>query len=89
MDSTFEKLKTIVTAQFSVPAERITPDATLEMIGLDSLDAVEMLFEVEEAFSIRLPQDGGSALRSMKVQDIVDTVDRLIAESATRTEASA
>lgn len=51
----------------------------METLGLDSLDLIELLFEVEEAFDIRVPQDGASALKSATIQDIMDTVAKLVA----------
>jgi acyl carrier protein len=79
MATTFERVQTILTKKFSVPAEIVRPDAPLESLGLDSLDLIEVLFEVEEAFDIRVPQEGGSALKTATVQDIVDSIDKLLA----------
>jgi acyl carrier protein len=78
MPTTFEALQSILTDKFSVPAEKIRPDALLESLGLDSLDLIEVLFEVEEAFDIRVPQEGGSALKTATVQDIVDSIDKML-----------
>jgi len=80
MTSTFERIQSIFLNKYGLPAERITPEATLESLGLDSLDLIELLFEVEEEFNIRVPQEGGAAMRSATVQAIVDSVDRLLAE---------
>lgn len=35
----------------------ITPDARLHDLGLDSMQAVELLFAVEDTFGIQLPDD--------------------------------
>jgi acyl carrier protein len=79
MPTTIERLQTILTTKFSVPAEKVQGDAALDTLGLDSLDLIEVLFEVEEEFDIRVPQEGGSALRTATVQDIVDSIDRALA----------
>jgi acyl carrier protein len=79
MPTTIERLQTILTTKFSVPAENVRGDASLDTLGLDSLDLIEVLFEVEEEFDIRVPQEGGSALRTATVQDIVDSIDRALA----------
>jgi acyl carrier protein len=79
MATTFERLKTILTQKFSVPAERIETDSPLEGLGLDSLDLIEVLFEVEDEFKIRIPQDG-SSLKTATIQDIIDNIDRLRSE---------
>jgi acyl carrier protein len=75
MRTTIERLQTLLTDKFSVPAERVQPEAVLETLGLDSLDLIEVLFEVEEEFNIRVPQEG-AALRTATVKDIVDGIER-------------
>jgi len=77
MPTVFERIQTILTEKFSVPPEKIRPDATLESLGLDSLDLIEVLFEVEEAFNIRVPQDGAAAVKAATLQDIIDNVEKL------------
>ena len=80
MTTTFDKVQTIFIKKYDLPAERVTPEATLESLGLDSLDLIELLFEVEEEFNIRVPQEGVAGVRSATVQQIVDSVDKLVAE---------
>ena len=78
-----KRIQKIVAKKFSLPEERITADATLESLGLDSLDAIEMLFEVEDEFNIRMPQEGSDDRAHMKLktmQDVVDLVEGLIAK---------
>ena len=80
MPTTIERLQAILTDKFSVPAEIVRPEALLDTLGLDSLDLVEVLFEVEEVFNIRVPQET-SALKTATVQDIVDSIDQALAEA--------
>ena len=77
MATTAETLKNILTEKFSVPEEKIRADATLDALGLDSLDLIEVLFEVEEAFDIRVPQDG-AAIRAATIQELLDTITGLV-----------
>ena len=83
MSETFATLETFLKTKYKIEPENVTPDATLESLGLDSLDLIELLFEVEDEFNIRVPQDGGSALKMTKVQDVVDSIDRILASSTT------
>jgi acyl carrier protein len=78
--TTFERVQEILTKKFHVAEEKVQPDATLESLALDSLDLIEVLFEVEEEFNIRIPQDGASAVRTATVQEIVDSIEKLIAQ---------
>jgi acyl carrier protein len=80
MTTTLETVREILAKKYSLPLESIQPQATLESLKLDSLDLVETLFEVEDEFHIRVPQDGRVNLKIATVQDIVDIVNRLVAE---------
>jgi len=86
MPTTSERIANILTSKYHVPADRIAPDATLESLGLDSLDLIELLFEVEDEFHIRVPQEGGPAVKASTLQDIVNTVDTLVAQEAGASE---
>jgi len=77
MPTTAETLETILVDKFSVRREAIRPEATLTELGLDSLDLIEVFFEVEETFNIRVPQDGAT-LRAATLQELLDTVTRLV-----------
>ncbi|MET8944508.1 acyl carrier protein [Streptomyces sp. NPDC004542] len=35
----------------------ITPDASLRELGLDSMQAIELLFAIEDTFGVTLPDD--------------------------------
>jgi acyl carrier protein len=87
MTTTFERFQDLLTNKFSVPAEKISPQASLDDLGLDSLDLIEVLFEVEDTFDIRVPQDGG-ALKTATVQDILNSIDELTAAGAGRAAGS-
>lgn len=82
MATTFERVRAILEKEYSLPQDRITPETTLEGLGLDSLDLIELLFEVEEQFDIRVPQDGAAALKLATVQNIVDSIDQVLSESS-------
>ncbi|GGS27757.1 hypothetical protein GCM10010269_77950 [Streptomyces humidus] len=37
--------------------QEITPDTSLRELGLDSMQAIELLFAIEDAFGVTLPDD--------------------------------
>jgi len=80
MTTIFERLQAIVAKKYSLDPATITPESTLESLGLDSLDLIELLFDVEDEFAIRVPQDGGSALKTATIQDIVESIRALVPE---------
>ena len=58
-----------------VPAENIKLDTNLQEMGIDSLDVFTLLFELENAFKISIPDDD---VRSIKtVNDVVVGVEQI------------
>ena len=54
--------------EFELDPEKMTPEATLyDDLGLDSLDAVDMVVALEKAFGMKLTDE--EALRSIRTMD--------------------
>jgi acyl carrier protein len=72
----YEKIKGIVVEQLGVEAKDVVPTASfVEDLGADSLDLVELIMSLEEAFStpdrkIEIPDD--AAEKIVTIQDAVD-----------------
>ena len=64
----------ILVEDFDIPAEEVTPDATFEALGLDSLDVVDLTLAVEERTGIKLEDAELEDVRT--VGDAVDAADR-------------
>lgn len=68
-----EKIKQILVDTTSVDADKVTPEATLkEDLGIDSLDSVEMVLEIENEFDIKLEDSEIQTL--ITVGDVCDLV---------------
>lgn len=80
MNDTLVKVQEILAKKYSLPIESLRPEATLESLKLDSLDLIDTLFEVEDEFHIRVPQDRGDYVPIATVQDIVTVVDKMLAK---------
>jgi acyl carrier protein len=79
VSTTLERLQQLFIAHFDFKIEDLAATTTLENLGLDSLDVIEFMFEIENEFNIRIPD------REFKVttlQDMVAAVDRFISEQA-------
>ena len=50
----FEKIANYLSRQMDVPVESITEETTFESLGIDSLDTVEMLMDLEQELNIDL-----------------------------------
>ena len=60
----------------------VTLDSTFEQIGVDSLDAADLLFTFEDDFKIIVPDEVATSMKN--VRQVVDGLRQLL---ATRTEA--
>jgi acyl carrier protein len=70
-----EKLKQIIREQLGVEEDEITPTASfVEDLGADSLDTVELVMAVEEAFDIEIPDKDAEKMRT--VQDLIDYIEK-------------
>ncbi len=78
-DPVVEKVISIVAAVKKLPPERVSADSTLEELGLDSLDRVNLLFEVEGAFDISISDEQARSIRS--VRQVVEGVRALTAKT--------
>ena len=72
-----QQLITIVQRETKVPAEKVTPDTPLADAGVDSLDALSILFAIEEHFGISIPDEKSRGLRTFG--DIANVVEQLVA----------
>jgi acyl carrier protein len=82
MKTTYERLQAILAKDYQLAPERITPDAALEALGIDSLGLADMLFNVEDEFHIILPPD---AVELPTIADVVAFIDGLIAMQSSHT----
>lgn len=63
---------TLLVDTFGVPEADVTPDATFESLGLDSLDVVELTLVLEEETGVKLEDEELEDVRT--VQDAIDKV---------------
>jgi len=73
MPSIEEKVKQIVAEQLCVELSEVVPNATLDDLGADSLDKVELTMALEEAFDIEIGDADVDKIRT--VQDVIDAVN--------------
>ncbi|MGE5319597.1 MAG: acyl carrier protein [Hyphomicrobiaceae bacterium] len=71
-----ELIRNFLNARQGIEAARVVPEALLADLGIDSLMMLELVFEFEDQFGIKLPVD----LKSPKtVGDMTALMDGLIA----------
>lgn len=71
---TLEILRGMIVDKFEVKAEDVRPEATLEILGLDSLAVFDLIFDIEGRFDIHVEND---QVQIGTVGDVVSLIDRL------------
>ena len=70
----FEKIQAYLASQLDIPADEITRDTTFESLGVDSLDTVEMLMNLEDKIGVEIEL-------SQKVETVGELVDYVVAHA--------
>ncbi len=74
---TLERIKKLFIDKIDLKEESLKPEATLDSLGLDSLDKIEFLFVLEEEFCIKIDDRSKTMIT---IQDMVNLIDSLVAE---------
>ena len=53
----FEKIQSYLAAQLDISADEITRETTFESLGIDSLDTVEMVMDLESELGVDLEME--------------------------------
>jgi len=76
-DVVAEKVIATLASVKRIPAEKITLETNLQELGIDSLDVFTLLFELENAFHISIPDDDVRSIRT--VSDVVAGIKKILA----------
>lgn len=70
----FDKVKDIIMEELGVEEDKVLMESNLsEDLGADSLDAIELIMAVEEAFDIEIPDNEATKIRL--VSDIINFLE--------------
>jgi acyl carrier protein len=73
---TFEKVRELLAAHLEIDESEITEATTFEELGVDSLDTVEIMMEMEDEFGIEIkPAEAGKS-----VAELVSYIDKAKAD---------
>lgn len=75
--STATRVIAVILKTQHLPPAAVTIDSTFEELKIDSLDGINIVFAIEEEFSIEIPDDQAKLIRT--VRDVADGVDKLLA----------
>ena len=54
-DSLFLRIKELIAQTAGVPAEKILPESKFQDLGMDSLDVLSLISDLEQEFNIKIP----------------------------------
>lgn len=80
-DAVATKVFEIIAKQKRISPEQVTIDTAFQEIGLDSLDAVNILFELEGEFNISISDDQARQIKN--VRQMVEGVCSLVEQRKT------
>jgi acyl carrier protein len=69
----FEKLAKFAAKQLDLDLADITPDSTFESLGIDSLDVVEMVMDLESELGIELEMEDQKITTFQELADFVES----------------
>ena len=69
----YEKLVSFAAKQLELDASEITPDSTFESLGIDSLDIVEMIMDLETELGVELELEDQNITTFGEMADFIET----------------
>lgn len=72
---TFEQLRDMIVDTLGCDEEKITMDAKLgDDLGIDSLDAVDLVMNIEEDYGVKIPDEELGNL--VKISDVLAAIEK-------------
>jgi acyl carrier protein len=69
----------IIAREANIDVSKITMDSTLKDLEIPSLDAIQILFEIEDHYKIQMP-DRDPDFDTESVRGLIETVQKLLTE---------
>jgi acyl carrier protein len=76
-ESVQDRVLRVIATTRRVPLETVRPDSTFEELGIDSLDRINILFELEGEFDIEI--DDEQAKQVTTLQQMIEGITLLLA----------
>ena len=79
-DELIQRVLKVIAASKRIPLQTVTIESDFQQLGIDSMDAVEILFALENEFDITIPDDDVRNVRS--IRQMCEGVGKLVAAKA-------
>ena len=79
-DELIQRVLKVIATSKRIPLQTVTIESDFQQLGIDSMDAVEILFALENEFDISIPDDEVRNVRN--VRQMCEGVEKLVAAKA-------
>ncbi len=69
----YEKLVSYAVKQLELDRDEISPDSTFESLGIDSLDVVEMIMDLENELGVELEMENQKIATFQELADFIES----------------
>ena len=83
-DDLIQRVLKVIATSKRLPLETVTIDSDFQQLSIDSMDAVEILFAMENEFDISIPDEEVRSVRN--VRQMCEGVERLLAAKSAATQ---
>ena len=79
MVSAADDIVKMITDRTSHTGGEFNLSESLDNLGLDSMEVVSLVFDIEEKFNIQIPLNANMDINGKTVADLIQAVDQLVA----------
>jgi acyl carrier protein len=83
-DDLIQRVLKVIATSKRIPLETVTIDSDFQQLGIDSMDAVEILFAMENEFDISIPDEEVRNVRN--IRQMCEGVEKLLAAKSAAAE---
>ena len=77
-NAVLEEMRTLLHARLGIDKDKVTLDASLEDLGIDSLMQIELLFDFEDKYKVKIPD---LTVRPTTIGELIAVVEPLVPKS--------
>jgi acyl carrier protein len=84
-DTITEKVLDLIASTKRLPREKVSVNSSFAELGLDSLDAINLIFEIESQFDVSVSNEVANSIHS--VPELIEKLKLLLAETSSSQQA--
>ncbi len=84
-DTITEKVLDLIASTKRLPREKVTVNSSFAELGLDSLDAINLIFEIESQFDVSVSNEVANSIHS--VPELIEKLKLLLADTSSSQQA--